>query len=53
MFCGFFQIKECNDRYIVFGEDYKELRDTVVETILTENSDKLEQILRVCHLSHA
>ncbi|XP_071176699.1 E3 ubiquitin-protein ligase RNF213-like [Mytilus edulis] len=42
----YLQIKECNDRYIMFGEDYKELRDAVGETIFTENSAILEQMLQ-------
>jgi 16S rRNA C1402 (ribose-2'-O) methylase RsmI len=41
------QVEECHDRYIVIGDEYTELRETVVTTTLSENSEKLEQILKV------
>jgi hypothetical protein len=31
----------------VIGDEYTELRETVVTTTLSENSEKLEQILKV------
>ncbi|XP_063441660.1 E3 ubiquitin-protein ligase rnf213-alpha-like [Mytilus trossulus] len=40
------EIKECHDRYIVIGDEYRQLREIVVTTILSENSEKLDTILK-------
>lgn len=46
-FLYFFQVKECHDRYVVTGDEYKELRETVVTTVLSEKNEKLHQMLQV------
>ncbi|CAG2212879.1 RNF213 [Mytilus edulis] len=39
-------VEECHDRYIVTGDEYKELRETIVTTVLGGNSEKLELLLQ-------
>ncbi|XP_052062754.1 E3 ubiquitin-protein ligase rnf213-alpha-like isoform X2 [Mytilus californianus] len=40
------EVKECHDRYIVIGDEYKQLREIIVTTILSENSDKIDTLLK-------
>ncbi|XP_052062680.1 E3 ubiquitin-protein ligase rnf213-alpha-like isoform X2 [Mytilus californianus] len=40
------EVKECHDRYIVIGDEYKQLREIIVTTILSENSDKIDTFLK-------
>ncbi|VDI72431.1 Hypothetical predicted protein [Mytilus galloprovincialis] len=40
------KVEECHDRYIVTGDEYKELRETIVTAVLSENSEKLELLLQ-------
>ncbi|XP_063404431.1 E3 ubiquitin-protein ligase rnf213-alpha-like [Mytilus trossulus] len=40
------KVEECHDRYIVTGDEYKELRETIVTTVLGGNSEKLELLLQ-------
>ncbi|XP_052062678.1 E3 ubiquitin-protein ligase rnf213-alpha-like isoform X2 [Mytilus californianus] len=39
------QVEECHDRYIVMGDAYKQLRETLVTTLLSEENETLEKIL--------
>lgn len=41
------QVEECHDRYIVLGDDYKQLRETLVTTLLSGHIETLEKILLV------
>ena len=41
-------MNECFDRYIVCGQEYTQIRETVVETILNEEDTRLVAILQVC-----
>lgn len=43
-----YKVEECHDRYIVTGDEYKELRDTIVTAVLSEKSERLELLLQVC-----
>ncbi|XP_071137099.1 E3 ubiquitin-protein ligase rnf213-alpha-like [Mytilus edulis] len=40
------KVEECHDRYIVTGDEYKELRETIVTTVLNEDAEKLQQLLQ-------
>ncbi|VDI24291.1 Hypothetical predicted protein, partial [Mytilus galloprovincialis] len=40
------EVKECHDRYIVIGDQYKQLREIIVTTILSENSEKIDSLLK-------
>ena len=46
-FVLFNQVEECHDRYIVMGDQYKELRETIVTTVLNVDGDHLQQLLQV------
>jgi hypothetical protein len=41
-------VNKCFDRYIVCGEDYTNIRETIVETIIKKDDTQLTVILQVC-----
>lgn len=41
------QVEECHDRYVVLGDDYKQLRETLVTSLLSGQIETLEKILLV------
>jgi hypothetical protein len=40
-------VNKCFDRYIVCGEDYTNIRETIVETIIKKDDTQLTVILQV------